>query len=305
MSDKIFKKYKYDIALEDGVGSRLVTWMTGLMVFFVTLALTVSFALNTITDSWVTGLSGSLTIEIKPPAGDDGKASDTEIAAFDANIQKVLKLSQQHPAVIEGRVLSRAEILTLIEPWLGEKMPADLPLPGLIDIKLAKDADVTKLQSDILAIVPNAVIDSHTDTLDDVKTLVNTARMFVLLLTGVILTLAVISISGIVRSKFSIHKQEVETLHLIGASDEYIARQFRHHTLKGTLKGALIGVVCMLVTMLVIGLVTDTVQSAILPNVILMPWHWALLIISPVLAGSLVAHLTAQRTVIAELAKLP
>ena len=305
MSDKIFKKYKYDIALEDGVGSRLVTWMTGLMVFFVTLALTISFALNTITDSWVTGLSGSLTIEIKPPAGDDGKASDAQIAAFDANIQKVLKLSQQHPAVIEGRVLTRSEILTLIEPWLGEKMPADLPLPGLIDIKLAKDADITKLQSDILALVPNAIVDSHTDTLDDVKTLVNTARMFVLLLTGVILTLAVISISGIVRSKFSIHKQEVETLHLIGASDEYIARQFRHHTLKGTLKGALIGVVCMLLTMLVIGLVTDTVQSAIVPNVILMPWHWALLIISPVLAGSLVAHLTAQRTVIAELSKLP
>ena len=67
MSRKVFKKYAYDISLDEGAGAHLVSWVTGLMVFFVTLALTVNFGLSSITKSWVTGLSGTLTVEIKPP----------------------------------------------------------------------------------------------------------------------------------------------------------------------------------------------------------------------------------------------
>lgn len=302
---KIFnKKYQYDIALDEGVGGHLVTWVTGLMVFFVTLALAVNFALTSVTQDWMSGLSGSLTVEIRPPLA-AGKPTTEQMTTFEKNVEKILWLARQHPAVADARALTEKEIRALIEPWLGEKMAGDMVLPSVIDLKLAKDADTLKLQSDILALVPEATVDSHADTLDDVKTLVNTARLFVLLLTGVITALAAVTVAGIVRSKFSIHRPEVETLHLIGASDEYIARQFRHHTLKGTLKGSLIGLACMVVTVFAIGLVTDTVDTALFPHLQLRPLEWALLILSPVLAGSLVAHFTAQKTVMGELARLP
>jgi cell division transport system permease protein len=288
---KIFhEKYQYDIALEQGVGAHLVAWVSGLMVFFVTLALAVNFALSTLTQNWADGLSGSLTVEIRQPG--DGA-------------QKVLALAQTHPAARGARLLSRDEIRKLVEPWLGSRLPEGIELPVLIDVALAPGGDAALLQKDIEAAAPGAVVDTHAAMLGDVRTLVNTARMFVLLLTGVIVALAVVSIAGIVRAKFSIHRQEVETLHLIGAADEYIARQFRRHTLKGALKGALGGLFAMILVLLAVGYATHTVTLAIFPHLRLVPVQWMLLILSPVLAGSLIAHLTAQQAVMRELAKLP
>lgn len=303
MADKVFrKKYQYDIALEDGVGAHLVAWVTGLMVFFVTLALAVSFALSSVTSDWVEGLSGSLTVEIRAPAADMTPAQKADL---ENKAGKILWLAKQHPAVASARALEVPEIRALVEPWLGENMAESIALPAVIDLKLAKDADTVKLQSDILALVPEASVDTHADALDDVRTLAATARTFVLLLTSVIVALAIVAVSGIVRSKFSIHRQEVETLHLIGASDEYIARQFRQHTLKGTLKGAAIGLAAMAATILAIGYATGTVDTALFPHLKLRPLEWLVLVFSPVAAGCIVAHFTAQKTVMAELARLP
>lgn len=306
MARKIFQKYQYDIALESGVGANLVSWATGLMVFFMTLAIAVNIGLASVTDNWVAGLSGSLTVELQPPAPADGteKVSEEQEKDFAALSEKIAALGGTHTSVAAGRVLPQAEVLKLIEPWLGTAMPADLPLPALIDLTLAPDADTAALKKDILAIAPKATVDTHDDTLQDVTTLVNTARLFVMLLSGVIMLLAIVAISGMVRAKLAIHHQEVETLHLIGANDEYIARQFRHHTLKGTLKGAIAGVAAMLLTLYAIGQMTRTIDSSLLPDLHLTEKDWALLIAAPIMAGALIAHLTAQKTVMKALARL-
>lgn len=291
-------KYKYDIGLDHGAGAHLVAWASGLMVFFVTLALAVNLGLNSVTDGWVQGLTGNITVEIKPPA--DGAKT-----TFDENVKKVLWMGKQHPGIESARALSRDEILTLIRPWLGDGAQEALPLPAIIDIKLSKDGDPAGLATDIRRLVPSATVDTHADTLGDVKTLVATARLFVLLLTAVIVLLTSASISGLVRAKLAIHAQEVETLHLVGASDEYIARQFRHHTLKGALKGAMLGVALTVLAIFGVSYMTHTVDTAIFPQIRLMPLHWALIIVAPMIVGSLIAHLTAQRTVMRELARLP
>lgn len=307
MTDRIFKKYRYDIALQDGVGAHMISWITGLMVFFMTLTLAVNIGLATLSQQWVNGLSGSVTVELQPPALQDGSGKMTEAQqkAHQEKIDKILWLSKQHPAVEEGRALPESEIRALIEPWLGGKISGDLPLPALVDIRLARGADVAKLTEDIQKLVPEAVIDTHDATLDNVQRLTGTVRSFVFLLTAVIVLLAVFAVSGIVRAKLAIHRPEVETLHMLGASDEYIARQFRHHTLRGTLKGAAIGVLAMIVTLLVIGNATHTVDSALVPHLQLMPLHWAALILSPIAAGALIAHITAQATVLRILSKMP
>jgi cell division transport system permease protein len=316
MPDKHFKKYTYDISLDEGVGATLVSCVTGLMVFFVTLTLAINFGLSSVAETWITGLSGTLTVEIKPPLSpaDGEKVSAQSQQKFDDSVKNVLTMLKRDAAVTEARRLSEPEIKRLIEPWLGrdtdqrngEDTALDaIPLPALIDIKLAPDANVAKLESRVKAIEPAATVDSQSDTLGNVRTLVNTATLFMLLLTSVIVALAVVTISGIVRSKMLIHQAEVETLHLIGASDEYIARQFRQHTLRGTLRGALAGLGCTLLTLLVLGLATHTIESSLLPHLKLMPLQWATLLLLPLVSGSLIAHLTAQATVLKELSRLP
>jgi cell division transport system permease protein len=303
---KIFQKYRYDIALESGAGAHLVAWVTGLMVFFMTLAFAVNIGLANVTENWVSGLSGSLTVELRVPAQKDesGKTASAEKAALDKKIAGIVALGGKHESVVSARALENAEVRKLIEPWLGSAMPADLPLPALIDLKIKPDADIAALTKDILEIAPEATVDTHDDTLKDITTLVNTARIFVLMLSSVIMLLAVVAISGIVRAKLAIHHHEVETLHMIGAHDEYIARQFRHHTLKGTLKGAAAGVAAMLGTLYAVGRMTERIDSAILPDITLAPLEWAVLVAAPVLIGTMIAHFTAQTTVLGALRRL-
>lgn len=302
MAAKIFQKYRYDIALETGAGAHLVAWVTGLMVFFMTLAFAVNIGLANVTANWVSGLSGSITVELRAP-DKDGETTAAQ-QQLDKKINALTAMGGKHDAVLSARALESEEVRKLIEPWLGSAMPADLPLPVLVDMKIAPGADIAALKKDILKAAPGATVDTHDDTLEDVSTLVNTARVFVLLLSGVIMLLAVVAISGIVRAKLAIHHPEVETLHLIGAHDEYIARQFRHHTLKGTLKGALCGVAAMLGTLYAIGQTTKSIDSAMLPDVALTTLEWALLIIAPVLIGTMIAHFTAQKTVMGALRRL-
>ena len=257
MTGKHLKKYTYDISLDEGVGAKLVSWVTGLMVFFVTLTLALNFGLSSVVGVWVNGLSGTLTIEIKPPLSpaDGGKITAQSQRAFEDSIRNVLAMLKSNPSVKTARQLSEPEIKDLIEPWLGQDSGSGsgnsgntaldaIPLPALIDIKLTPDADIGKLRTSLKLIEPDATIDNQDGALNNVKTLVGTASLFMLLLTAVIIALAIVTISGIVRSKLLIHQSEVETLHLIGASDEYIARQFRQHTLRGTLRGALAGLGC-------------------------------------------------------------
>ncbi len=301
------RKYVYDIALDEGVGAHLVSLVTGLMVFFVTLALIANIGLSGITKNWVTGISGTLTVEMKPPmtSADGAKPTPKAQDKFDDSVNQVLSMLKDRQDVSAAKRLSDNDIRALIEPWMGQGAALDtLPLPALIDIKLAAGADAAQLQADIKNIAPGAVIDSHSDTLDDVKALVNTSVLFVYLLTGVILALAVVAISGIVRAKLLIHQPEVETLHLIGASDEYIARQFRRHTLKGTIKGAVFGLVATVATIAAIGAITHAFDMRVLADWRLPVWQWALLVLSPIAAGSVIAHLTAQATALRELHKL-
>lgn len=286
------KNYRYDIALEDGIGAHLVAWVTGVMVFFVTLALAANLSLGSLANTWVSDLSGTLTVELKPQ-------KTGEIP------QKIAQLAKKHPAVEEARILPRDEILSLVEPWLGSRLAEDLPLPALVDLKLSANADIDTLKKDILAIAPQAVIEAHTGVLSGIRTLVNAGRLFVILLTGVILALAIAAISGIVRAKLAAHQQEIETLHLIGAEDQYIARQFQNHIWRRTLTGAGVGVIATLSTLFLTGYIVLSNSDGLFSPPQLPLAEWAALIVLPVLISSAVAHLTAYMTVSREIAKLP
>lgn len=308
MRRKVFRKYTYDISLDEGVGARLISWITGLMVFFATLTLVISFSLSTVAKNWVTGLSGTLTVEIKPPMapGDGGKVSILSQRKFEDSVKNIMAFLKSNASVASARQLSETEIKELIEPWMGRDAALDaLPIPALIDIKLNPSADTAALEKSIQEIAPDASLDRQNATLDNVKSLVHTAMLFMLLLTGVIVALAIVTISGIVRSKLLIHQAEVETLHLIGASDEYIAKQFRQHTLRGTLRGAFLGVGATLITLFALGIVTHGFDNSLIAHLQILPLQWAAVLGLPIIGGSLIAHLTAQAAALKELARLP
>ncbi len=308
MSDKIFKKYNYDIALNEEVGSQLVSWVTGLMVFFVTLTLAVNMALSSISLTWVDQLSGSLTIELKPPiqASKSAAVFINSQKQFQEKVENIMTMLRNSDGIEEAHLLTDVDIRNLIMPWIGNNISLDtIPLPTLIDVKTVENANLTQLKLELTKIDPSASIDTHSTSIDDLQKIINTSSLFVMLITLVIAILAIISISGMVRSKLMVHKLEVETLHLMGASNEHIASQFRHHTLQKTVIGSIAGSIFTIITLVSIASVTDTLNANIFAYIKIMPIEWVLIIISPIIVGIAIAHLTAQATALREISKLP
>jgi cell division transport system permease protein len=128
----------------------------------------------------------------------------------------------------------------------------------------------------------------------------------------VILVIAAASVLTVVfttRTGLAVHREVIEVLHLIGARDGYIARQFEREALRLGLAGGAAGLALAVLTLLALGhaaaataLLGDEVR--LLPALHLATWQWASLCLLPA-AAALVAVATARLTVLRALARMP
>src|SRR3546814_1667289 len=93
-----------------------------------------------------------------------------------------------------------------------------------------------------------------------------------------------------------------DLLHLIGAQDAYVARQFQNHALGFRLRGGLLGLAAALPTLYLARLLLQRIDSGLLPELSFRPHEWACFVLLPV-AAALVTMLTARVTVLRTLAR--
>jgi cell division transport system permease protein len=115
---------------------------------------------------------------------------------------------------------------------------------------------------------------------------------------------ASIMVAFVTRMGLAAHQRSIELLHLIGAQDAYVARQFQNHALGFGLRGGLLGLVAALPTLYLARLLLQRIDSGLLPELNFLPHEWACFILLPV-AAALVTMLTARVTVLRTLARLP
>ncbi len=202
----------------------------------------------------------------------------------------------------------------LISPWLGEDLEGldGLPLPRLVAVSLpmTDNTMIEKFQNSLHEIAPNIRIDTHEDWLSQLLKLTRILRLiavFVVLLIGGI---TVTAIAGGIRSRMAIHKEDVELLHLMGASDHYISRQFQRHgrliALKGSISGVIIGALFLYITSLFahFNSASTTANLATMPGIGLSIYNYASFLLLPIFAA-LLASYTAQFTVARALGRMP
>ncbi|MFQ5765064.1 MAG: cell division protein FtsX, partial [Rhodospirillales bacterium] len=181
----------------------------------------------------------------------------------------------------------------------------DLPLPRLVDVELRAGAslDVSVLARRLAARVPGASVDDHRVWLDRLVKLIRTVEG---LATLVLVFIALATVGTVVfttRTGLAIHREAIEVLHLIGAQDSYVARQFASRALALGLKGGVIGLLLAVPTLLGIGYLAREMDPNMLPDITLGPGHWVAIAGLP-LAVALIAMLTARTTVMKTLARM-
>jgi cell division transport system permease protein len=297
-------KRRYDLPLAGSSGNGFLRLLIGLMSVLGMLALCASFALSAMTKRWSDGLENKISVEI--PASDSG--GEVILPGIVRSMtDEAAKMLMGHPDVQEAKIMEESEIRELLSPWLGDDMVMDsIPIPGLISVTFEKGAvpDLKDLEIQIRDVAPRARIDTHESWLSDVMRFTGALQFAAILLTLIIGATTLVAVAGGVRSKLSENKDELELLHLMGASDSYIARQLQRHTLILSLQGGAAGVAAGGILLLVISLVAGEIGVNLVPDFRLDGPQKLMLLLMPVPIAVL-AMLTARFTVLRVLGKMP
>lgn len=303
----MFRRH-YDLPLgRDGSG-RLVPWIVALMSYLATLAIAAALALGILAWRWTEGVAGAITV-LLPPAIEDGAA--VNVKAEDARVEQARKALGELPGIGAVEALDAADVARRLEPWLGAgAAPGDLPLPRLLVVRAQRGIkpDLAAMRRAMTEIAPGAVVDDHGVWRAELARLA--ARVTALAGFAVLL----IALSGAavvvfaVRSGLAVHRDTIEVLHLIGAHDDYITRQFRNHTMWLSVIGGMIGWALLIATGAFCYQAAESLDPALLPRMGLAPWQWVALGAVPAALSFLgmmaIASAAAKRTVRRALAKL-
>jgi cell division transport system permease protein len=285
-----------DIPFDRDGSGRFLPWLVALMVYLAALALSGALVLERTLESWDRGLQGTLTVELPPaPLGSDG------------GLAAVLRDLAATPGVVAARPLARAEMTALLAPWLGASVPDDLALPQLVDVsidpaRLDEKTLATRLAKD----ASGAAIDDQRLWLDRLAGLVRAAEGVAGAIVLLIGAASVLTVIFTTRAGLAVHRDVIELLHLMGARDGYIARQFQRQAMRLGLRGGAAGIALALMTLLALAQAGAALGSAgpALPSLALRPLQLAALALLP-LAAACLAMLAARLTVMRALARMP
>lgn len=289
-----------DLPLDRDASGRFLPWIIGFMVYLAALTLAATMAANDMVSRWQAGLTGKLTIQVMPDLADpnlDGPDVDGDNGE---RVDRVLDALAETPAVAGVELLDDEDVARLLEPWLGSGlMLADLPLPGLIAVELrdGATADLAALRQQLAEVAPGTTVDDHERWLGDLATLAHSVELLAGVVLSLVGTAAIVTVVFATRTGLSIHRRVIELVHLIGARDSYIARQFEAHALRLGLAGGVLGAGLAALTLLGLGHLLAEIETPLLPPLSLRPWQWLALAMLPVVAA-VIAMLTARLTVL-------
>ncbi len=289
-----------EVPLKRTGADRFVPWLIAPMAYLATLSLAAVMTASELIQGWDVGLSGSLTIQIQ--AAKTGGDEDHAISTGEA-----LAVLRDWPGIADASPIDTPDMAELLGPWLGDDLPVEqLPLPILIDVTLSGDppVDVDALSAALNDTVEGVTVDDHGSWLTDLKAVANTVLLFSGLLMALISLSAVATVVFVTRAGLAIHRNVIDLLHTIGATDSYVARQFEWYAFALGLRGAVIGFVLAVATLVVVKQAAGGDGGSLLSMPGLSEAQWASLVLVPV-AAILLAAITARYTVLRTLARMP
>lgn len=290
-----------DLPLKDDATSRFLPWLVALMVYLSTVAVAAAFVLGGLVSRWDHDVAGTLTVQVAPIPGDAGEM------LTDERVRQAVELMRRSPGITAARALDKQQTLALLEPWLGSAdVVKDLPLPRLIDVSIDADArvDLGELAERLDQAVPGASLDDHRMWLSRLINLSLTTQWLSL---GIVVLIGSVTSATVIyatRTSMAVHHGVIEVLHLIGAHDDYIARQFADRAFALGLSGGVMGLALAVPTLGVIGWAARRVEGGFLPQLSLPISGWVVIALLP-FAAAVLAMYTARLAVHGTLARLP
>ncbi|OJW23305.1 MAG: cell division protein [Sphingopyxis sp. 65-8] len=215
------------------------------------------------------------------------------------------------PFVRSARAVDPAELQATLGQWFGtadgdDPVLRSLPMPALVDVDFVgedRSGHMGQLRALVAREAPGARVIPHADWLGPVARLI---RSLAWVAGGLVILMTLASAAVVImtaRAALGTHYATIEMLHLIGATDQQIARLFQRRITIDTAYGVALGTAVAAAILLLIGWQWSGVTSGLAATASLGPMGWALLLALPLLAIALAA-LTARQTLLAALKKI-
>ncbi|MFC3230030.1 cell division protein FtsX, partial [Marinibaculum pumilum] len=215
-------------------------------------------------------------------------------------VEAALAQLRRTPGVAAADALQSTEIAALLRPWLGDAaLLQDLPLPGVIEVRLDGNAAVDRraLAVGLQDATAGVRVDDPRAWLSQLSAVSESLRALGF---GVVAAIALATVAMIVfatNAGLGNHQETIAVLHTIGARDQYIAAQFQWHVLGLALRGAVIGLALAALVAFAVAETAADLQAALLPPMRLSPLDWAGILAIP-LCSVVLAAVTARFTVL-------
>ena len=299
-------KRRYDLPLNESGGSGFLRLLIGLMSILTMLALSTGFVLSDMTQRWSAGVKNHMTIEV-PAEDENGEVLPPEKVR--TLTQQAKEIADTVAAIAQAEIMPREEIEKLVAPWLGEDLTGAgnaIPLPGLVTLTIKPGAtlDAQAFEKRLKTLSPSVRLDTHESWLATVLRFTGALKFAAYFITLTIVLTTIVAVAGAIRSKMAIHKDELQLLHLMGALDSYIARQFQRHSMILAFQGAALGCLAGGLILLLTSWIAGHMEIAIVPEFEMSNPQILLLCLLPFFI-SLLAMGTARRTVLRVLREMP
>lgn len=273
-------------------------WVIAIMVALTVIAAAAGISLRNTAKAAAVELSGGVTVQIVEPGAE---ARDNQARASVAVLRSL-------PGVSHVRLVPADELDALIEPWLGGASgDADaIPVPALIDVRMSgavTPEGLARLRSALRRAAPAARVDAQSGWLRPVFDAIQSLQWLSLALVGLLAFAMASAVLLAARSALGVNRDTIEIVHLLGGTDEQIARIFQRSIGFDAVGGGALGLALGMVAVLFLGRRFASLGAGLVDSGALGWGSWLLLALIPV-AAVLLAMLTARLTVMRALRQL-
>ncbi len=294
MRDQFFRRFsRAPLLPEAGEGGAPLTAVIAVISSLASLALAAFLIIATASSAWTAELKSSLTIQVK---GVDAAEIESRLAAATAILDKT-------QGVVEYRVIDSKAAGKLLEPWLGKGNASALNVPALIELRLSPQgrSAIPSLAERLKEAAPGILLDDHGGWNDRLADAARSGQALAFAVFALIMGAACAISIFAARAGLAANADVVSLLHLVGATDDFIANQVQRRFTVIGLRGSIIGLAAALFLLSLFALATRArgADGFLLPGLSIGPGLAIPLLSVPIaicLATAVAARLTVLST---------
>lgn len=273
-------------------------WVIAIMVALTVIAAAAGLAASNMARSAADTLAGGITVQIV----------EANPALREAQAEAAAQRLAATPGVATVRRVSPAEVARLIEPWLGGLATdgQDIPVPAMVDVRLrgaVTGERLGALRRTLREVAPSARLDAQSSWLRPVFGAIDSLRLLALALVGLLATALAAVVLLAVRNALGSNRETIEIVHLLGGTDQQIARLFQRSVGFDAAGGGALGLALGVAAVLLLGQQFAGLDAGLVSGGTLGWADWLVLALVPV-AGAALAMLTARWTVVRALRRM-